>query len=75
MLQHKARPNILLLAGGIEFERLDCPRMASLDTLLEQEDKYLEILVEKIMSLKPGIIIVNKPLFMTGCIIALAASL
>jgi len=54
MLQSKDNPRILLLAGGIEFERLDCPRLLSLDTLLEQENKYLEILVGKIMSLNPG---------------------
>jgi ABC-type Fe3+-hydroxamate transport system substrate-binding protein len=30
-----------------------------MDTLIEQEDKYIEILVEKIMSLKPDIILVG----------------
>ena len=54
MLQTKEHPRILLLAGGIEFDRLDCPRLLSLDTLVEQENKYLEILVGKIMSLNPG---------------------
>jgi hypothetical protein len=52
-------PKILLLAGGIDFQR-DVARMSSLDTLIEQEDRYLEILVEKIMSLKPDIILVGK---------------
>ena len=52
-------PRILLLAGGIDFQRADA-RMSSLDTLIEQEDQYLKILVEKIMSLKPDIILVGK---------------
>jgi hypothetical protein len=52
-------PRILLLAGGIDFQR-DVARMSSLDTLIEQEDRYLEILIEKIMSLKPDIILVGK---------------
>ena len=49
----KSDPKILLLAGGIEFQRTEA-RLASMDTLIEQEDKFMEILVEKIMSLKPG---------------------
>ena len=52
-------PRILLLAGGIDFQRADA-RMSSFDTLIEQEDQYLKILVEKIMSLKPDIIFVGK---------------
>lgn len=47
-------PKILLLAGGIDFQRMDM-KLSSMDTLIEQEDKYMEILVEKIMSLKPGL--------------------
>ena len=49
----KTDPKILLLAGGIEFQRTEI-KLSSMDTLIEQEDKYMEILVEKIMSLKPG---------------------
>jgi 1-phosphatidylinositol-3-phosphate 5-kinase len=49
----KTSPRILLLAGGIEFQRADA-RLSSMETLIEQEDKYMEILVERVMSLKPG---------------------
>lgn len=49
----KDHPKILLLAGGIEFQRTEA-KLSSMDTLIEQEEKYMEILVEKIMSLKPG---------------------
>mgnify|MGYP001207303608 CR=1 FL=1 len=53
------KPRVLLLGGGIEFQRSDV-RFSSLETLVEQENKYLEILVEKILSLKPDVIIVGK---------------
>ena len=49
----KDNPKILLLAGGIEFQRIEA-KLSSMDTLIEQEEKYMEILVDKIMSLKPG---------------------
>ena len=35
-------------------------RIASLDTLLEQEDKYIEILVGKILKLEPDLLMVGK---------------
>lgn len=47
-----------LLSGGIEFTRT--ARIASFDTLLEQEDKYIEILVGKILKLEPDILMVGK---------------
>lgn len=49
----KENPRILLLAGGIEFQRADL-KLSSMDTLIEQENKFMEILVDKIMSLRPG---------------------
>ena len=52
-------PRILLLGGGIEFQRSEC-KFSSLETLIEQEEKYIEILVEKISSLKPDVLIVGK---------------
>ena len=53
------RPRIMLLSGGIEFTRTE-NRIASLDTLLEQEGKYTEILVRKILKLKPDVLMVGK---------------
>ena len=47
-----------LLSGGIEFTRT--ARIASLDTLLEQEEKYIEILVGKILKLEPDVLMVGK---------------
>ncbi len=50
---------ILILCGGIEYTRTE-NRIASLDTLLEQEERFMEILVAKICKLKPNILIVGK---------------
>ena len=64
-VSHKAmakeilNPRILLLNGGIEFTRTE-NRIASLDTLREQEAMYMEILVAKISKLKPDILIVGR---------------
>jgi hypothetical protein len=52
-------PSIMLLSGGIEFLREE-NRIASLDILLEQETKYMEILVSKILKLKPNILLVGR---------------
>ena len=50
---------IMMLSGGIEYTRTE-NRIASLDTLLEQEERYMEILVSKIFKVQPNIIIVGK---------------
>ena len=57
----KIIPNakIMMLSGGIEYIRTE-NRIASLDTLLEQEERYMEILVTKIFKLKPNILICGK---------------
>lgn len=59
MAKELANPRIMLLSGGIEFTRTE-NRIASLDTLLEQEEKYLEILVGKILKLKPDVLLVGR---------------
>ena len=53
-------PRIMLLSGGIEFSRGQTQRMASLETILEQENKFMEILVNKIIKLKPDILFVGR---------------
>jgi hypothetical protein len=52
-------PRIMLLSGGIEFTRTE-NRIASLETLFDQEDKYLNILVGKILKVGPDILMVGK---------------
>lgn len=55
----KVDPRIMLIADGIEFQRTDM-KLSSMDTLIEQEDKHMEITVSKIMSLHPNVILVGK---------------
>jgi 1-phosphatidylinositol-3-phosphate 5-kinase len=59
MSSPRTNPRILLLGGGIDFQREDF-RLSSLETLIEQEDRYTEILVEKILTLKPNVILVGR---------------
>eukprot|EP00980_Cylindrotheca_fusiformis_P007582 scaffold1580_cov116-Cylindrotheca_fusiformis.AAC.17 len=59
MAREVDQPRIMLLSGGIEFTRTE-NRIASLDTLLEQEGKYMEILVGRILKLKPDVLMVGK---------------
>jgi chaperonin GroEL (HSP60 family) len=50
---------IMMLSGGIEYTRSE-NQIASLDTLLEQEERYMEIIVSKMFKLKPDVLIVGK---------------
>ena len=59
MAREIENPRIMLLSGGIEFTRTE-NRIASLETLFEQEDKYMEILVGKILKLKPDILMAGR---------------
>jgi hypothetical protein len=64
-VSHKAmareiiNPRIMLLSGGIEFTRKE-NTIASLDTLLQQENEFLQILVQKITKVKPDVLMVGK---------------
>jgi len=59
MAKEIANPRIMLLSGGIEYTRTE-NRIASLETLLEQESRYLQILVTKITKMKPDILMVGR---------------
>ena len=59
MAQSIINAKVMLLSGGIEYTRTE-NRIASLDTLLEQEERYMEILVSKIFKLKPNVLLVGK---------------
>ena len=48
---------IMLLSGGIEFTRTG---RVSFDALLEQEERYMEILVSKIFKLKANVLLVGR---------------
>ena len=59
MAREVRNPKLLLLSGGIEFTRTE-NRIASLETLLEQEEKYMEIMVGKILKLQPDLVLVGR---------------
>ena len=52
-------PRLLLFSCALSFEREE-NRFSQFDILLEQEERFLRILVEKIVSLKPDLLIVEK---------------
>lgn len=61
MAREILNPKIMLLSGGIEYGNTRTSnRISSLDTLLEQEEKFTEILVAKIVGIKPDILLVGK---------------
>ncbi|KAE9359012.1 hypothetical protein PF008_g2449 [Phytophthora fragariae] len=61
MARQVVNPRILLFACGISYDRSNgAGRMSSLDTLLEQEKRYMAILVDKISALEPDVIFVEK---------------
>jgi TCP-1/cpn60 chaperonin family len=64
MCREVIRPRIMVLSGGIDFHSTRSTeqqyRMASLETLFEQEDTYLEILVSKILKHKPNVLFVGR---------------
>ena len=53
-----SNPRILLFSCSLAFERVD--RFSQFDSLIEQEEKVLKLLVEKIVSLKPDLVMVEK---------------
>ncbi|XP_063879868.1 1-phosphatidylinositol 3-phosphate 5-kinase-like isoform X3 [Scylla paramamosain] len=53
-------PQILLVASTIDYQRGNDNKLLSFDNLLLQEANYLQNVVAKIVSYKPGIILVEK---------------
>ncbi|TMW63376.1 hypothetical protein Poli38472_002317 [Pythium oligandrum] len=61
MSRQISNPRILLLACGISYDRSSgTGKLSSLDTLIEQEKSYMSILVEKISTLEPDVIFVER---------------
>lgn len=58
MRKSACSPRILLLSGGVDFQRTHS-KLATFTTLLEQEQKYTEIIVEKIIRLQPDLMCVG----------------
>ena len=59
MAKEILNPRIMLLANGIEYTRTE-NRILTLETLLEQENRYFQILINKITKMKPDILIVGR---------------
>ena len=59
MAKELINPRIMLLSGGIEFTRHE-NQIASFEALFEQEEKYMEILVGKILKLNPDVLLVGR---------------
>ncbi|TYZ60674.1 hypothetical protein PybrP1_000324 [[Pythium] brassicae (nom. inval.)] len=61
MARQVANPRILLFACGISYDRsAGAGKLNSLDTLIEQEKSYMNILVDKITALEPDVIFVER---------------
>ena len=59
MVKTIPNPKIMLLQGSIEYTRTE-NRISTLETLMEQESRYLQILVTKITKMKPDILMVGR---------------
>ena len=52
-------PRVLLLGCALEYQRIE-NRLSSLDTVLEQEKEYIQLQINKILSWRPDVIVVEK---------------
>lgn len=59
MRKSASKPRILLIAGGVEFQRMKS-KLASFSILTEQEEKYTQIIVDKIVRLRPHLLLVGQ---------------
>lgn len=59
MTREILNPKILIISGGIEYNKHDS-RLTSFGALLEQEERHLEILINKISKIAPDIVIVGR---------------
>jgi hypothetical protein len=60
MRQDVQSPRVLVLDDALQFEGGVNARLTSLDTLIEQERKYTDILVSKILALGPDLLFVSR---------------
>ncbi|CAN8235640.1 unnamed protein product [Cochlearia groenlandica] len=59
MTSQYKNPRVLLLAGSLEYQRVD-GQLASFNTLLQQENDHLKAIIAKIDSLRPNVLLVEK---------------
>ncbi|KAG2241328.1 hypothetical protein Bca52824_096688 [Brassica carinata] len=59
MTSQYKHPRLLLLAGSLEYQRVE-GQLASFNTLLQQENDHLKAIIAKIDSLHPNVLLVEK---------------
>ncbi|KAI3453111.1 hypothetical protein Pfo_009774 [Paulownia fortunei] len=59
MTSHYKNTRLLLLGGALEYQRVP-NQLASFDTLLQQENDHLKMIVSKIEALRPNVLLVEK---------------
>ncbi|KAJ1377876.1 GroEL-like apical domain superfamily, partial [Sesbania bispinosa] len=59
MTSQYKKPRLLLLAGALEYQKAS-NQLASFDTLLQQENDHLKMIISKIEALRPNVLLVEK---------------
>ncbi|KAI9079791.1 hypothetical protein K1719_038201 [Acacia pycnantha] len=59
MTSHYKKPRILLLAGALEYQKAP-DQLASFNTLLQQENDHMKMIISKIEALRPNVLLVEK---------------
>ncbi|TKY59045.1 putative 1-phosphatidylinositol-3-phosphate 5-kinase FAB1C [Spatholobus suberectus] len=59
MTSQYKKPRLLLLGGSLEYQKVP-NQLASFDTLLQQENDHLKMIISKIEALRPNVLLVEK---------------
>ncbi|XP_057753345.1 putative 1-phosphatidylinositol-3-phosphate 5-kinase FAB1C [Arachis stenosperma] len=59
MTSQYKKPRLLLLAGALEYQKVP-NQLASFDTLLQQENDHLKMIISKIEALRPNVLLVER---------------
>ncbi|KAL2344760.1 hypothetical protein Fmac_006045 [Flemingia macrophylla] len=59
MTSQYKKPRLLLLGGALEYQKVP-NQLASFDTLLQQENDHLKMIISKIEALRPNVLLVEK---------------
>ncbi|KAK7317860.1 hypothetical protein RJT34_02436 [Clitoria ternatea] len=59
MTSQYKKPRLLLLGGALEYQKVP-NQLASFDTLLQQENDHLKVIISKIEALRPNVLLVEK---------------
>ncbi|XP_044492106.1 putative 1-phosphatidylinositol-3-phosphate 5-kinase FAB1C isoform X2 [Mangifera indica] len=59
MTSQYKNPRLLILGGALEYQRV-ANQLASFDTLMQQENDHLKMVISKIEALRPNVLLVEK---------------